>query len=285
MLMNSFLNMTGMQESDRINCGVYILTPDIFNAIQGVSTQWKDRVEVFLSQLCAASPFCDSETVPSGLQAEWGHLCTDTDNTDIGSIFAFFVRKGCCGKLNWILLSDDCSQVVVFGFDIWFSSYAVSREIRSFVVRIVEKFDEYQNLPQCRIMATLGSFEEDNKDFSMNGKGYSLPQFTAKRIVPRRIACSCKTGCDLLAEMGFSDIAECYFAYVHSLICGGASPLLVHNSQYDGESYCSFAFSDIVEDRFACLCTVFRMWNSILFAYVQSSKCGSLALLKSDGIL
>ncbi|PHU01069.1 hypothetical protein BC332_30856 [Capsicum chinense] len=97
-------NQKLLNESDRINCGVYILTPDIFNAIQGVSTQWKDRVEVFLSQLCAASPFCDSETVPSGLQAEWGHLCTDTDNTDIGSIFAFFVRKGCCGKLNWILL-------------------------------------------------------------------------------------------------------------------------------------------------------------------------------------
>ncbi|CAA3004179.1 mannose-1-phosphate guanyltransferase alpha [Olea europaea subsp. europaea] len=29
--------------SDRINCGVYIFTPDIFTAIQGVSTQRKDR--------------------------------------------------------------------------------------------------------------------------------------------------------------------------------------------------------------------------------------------------
>lgn len=31
------------QVSDRINCGVYIFTPDIFTAIQGVSTQRKDR--------------------------------------------------------------------------------------------------------------------------------------------------------------------------------------------------------------------------------------------------
>lgn len=29
--------------SDRINCGVYIFTPDIFTAIQGVSSQRKDR--------------------------------------------------------------------------------------------------------------------------------------------------------------------------------------------------------------------------------------------------
>ncbi|TQD86315.1 hypothetical protein C1H46_028146 [Malus baccata] len=27
----------------RINCGVYIFTPDIFDTIKGVSTQWKDR--------------------------------------------------------------------------------------------------------------------------------------------------------------------------------------------------------------------------------------------------
>ncbi|KAM3359343.1 hypothetical protein P3S68_019053 [Capsicum galapagoense] len=36
-------NQKLLNESDRINCGVYILTSDIFNAIQGVSTQWKDR--------------------------------------------------------------------------------------------------------------------------------------------------------------------------------------------------------------------------------------------------
>lgn len=41
--MDTCLNMTGMQVSDRINCGVYVFTPDIFNAIQGVSTQRKDR--------------------------------------------------------------------------------------------------------------------------------------------------------------------------------------------------------------------------------------------------
>ncbi|KAF3663458.1 hypothetical protein FXO37_11979 [Capsicum annuum] len=32
--------------SDRINCGVYVFTPDIFNAIQGVSTQRKDRANL-----------------------------------------------------------------------------------------------------------------------------------------------------------------------------------------------------------------------------------------------
>lgn len=32
-----------LQVSDLINCGVYVFTPDIFTAIQGVSTQRKDR--------------------------------------------------------------------------------------------------------------------------------------------------------------------------------------------------------------------------------------------------
>ncbi|KAG9152818.1 hypothetical protein Leryth_017642 [Lithospermum erythrorhizon] len=32
--------------SDRINCGVYVFTPEIFNAIQGVSTQRKDRANL-----------------------------------------------------------------------------------------------------------------------------------------------------------------------------------------------------------------------------------------------
>lgn len=35
--------LTWMQVSDRINCGVYIFTPDVFTAIEGVSTQRKDR--------------------------------------------------------------------------------------------------------------------------------------------------------------------------------------------------------------------------------------------------
>ncbi|CAL5442026.1 unnamed protein product [Camellia sinensis] len=43
---NELLHYTEKPEtfvSDRINCGVCIFTPDIFNAIQGVSTQQKDR--------------------------------------------------------------------------------------------------------------------------------------------------------------------------------------------------------------------------------------------------
>ncbi|RXH96273.1 hypothetical protein DVH24_008777 [Malus domestica] len=43
---NELLHYTEKPEtfvSDRINCGVYIFTPDIFNAVEGVSTQWKDR--------------------------------------------------------------------------------------------------------------------------------------------------------------------------------------------------------------------------------------------------
>ncbi|KAL2253992.1 mannose-1-phosphate guanyltransferase alpha [Sesamum indicum] len=43
---NELLHYTEKPEtfvSDRINCGVYIFTPDIFTAIQGVSTQRKDR--------------------------------------------------------------------------------------------------------------------------------------------------------------------------------------------------------------------------------------------------
>ncbi|THG04887.1 hypothetical protein TEA_010128 [Camellia sinensis var. sinensis] len=43
---NELLHYTEKPEtfvSDRINCGVYIFTPDFFNAIQGVSIQRKDR--------------------------------------------------------------------------------------------------------------------------------------------------------------------------------------------------------------------------------------------------
>ncbi|KAL0416959.1 UNVERIFIED_CONTAM: Mannose-1-phosphate guanyltransferase alpha-A [Sesamum latifolium] len=43
---NELLHYTEKPEtfvSDRINCGVYVFTPDIFTAIQGVSTQRKDR--------------------------------------------------------------------------------------------------------------------------------------------------------------------------------------------------------------------------------------------------
>lgn len=32
-----------LQVSDRINCGVYVFTPEIFTAIQGVSSLRKDR--------------------------------------------------------------------------------------------------------------------------------------------------------------------------------------------------------------------------------------------------
>lgn len=31
------------QVSDRINCGVYVFTPGIFTAIEGVTTQRKER--------------------------------------------------------------------------------------------------------------------------------------------------------------------------------------------------------------------------------------------------
>ncbi|CAM8920558.1 unnamed protein product [Rhodiola kirilowii] len=46
---NELLHYTEKPEtfvSDRINCGVYIFTPDIFTAIQGVSTQRKDRANL-----------------------------------------------------------------------------------------------------------------------------------------------------------------------------------------------------------------------------------------------
>lgn len=46
---NELLHYTEKPEtfvSDRINCGVYIFTPDIFSAIQGVSTQRKDRANL-----------------------------------------------------------------------------------------------------------------------------------------------------------------------------------------------------------------------------------------------
>ncbi|CAH1429058.1 unnamed protein product [Lactuca virosa] len=32
--------------SDRINCGVYVFTPEIFTAIQGVSAQRKDKANL-----------------------------------------------------------------------------------------------------------------------------------------------------------------------------------------------------------------------------------------------
>nr|GME13872.1 mannose-1-phosphate guanyltransferase alpha [Ipomoea batatas] len=43
---NELLHYTEKPEtfvSERINCGVYVFTPDIFTAIQGVSTERKDR--------------------------------------------------------------------------------------------------------------------------------------------------------------------------------------------------------------------------------------------------
>ncbi|CAN4086159.1 unnamed protein product [Withania somnifera] len=46
---NELLHYTEKPEtfvSDRINCGVYVFTPDIFDAIQGVSTQRKDRANL-----------------------------------------------------------------------------------------------------------------------------------------------------------------------------------------------------------------------------------------------
>ncbi|KAM3380984.1 mannose-1-phosphate guanyltransferase alpha [Capsicum galapagoense] len=46
---NELLHYTEKPEtfvSDHINCGVYVFTPDIFNAIQGVSTQRKDRANL-----------------------------------------------------------------------------------------------------------------------------------------------------------------------------------------------------------------------------------------------
>ncbi|XP_004299591.1 PREDICTED: mannose-1-phosphate guanyltransferase alpha isoform X2 [Fragaria vesca subsp. vesca] len=46
---NELLHYTEKPEtfvSDRINCGVYIFTPDIFNAIEGVSSQKKDRADL-----------------------------------------------------------------------------------------------------------------------------------------------------------------------------------------------------------------------------------------------
>nr|KAJ0209674.1 hypothetical protein LSAT_V11C400186690 [Lactuca sativa] len=46
---NELLHYTEKPEtfvSDRINCGVYVFTPEIFTAIQGVSTQRKDRANL-----------------------------------------------------------------------------------------------------------------------------------------------------------------------------------------------------------------------------------------------
>ncbi|XP_038726293.1 mannose-1-phosphate guanyltransferase alpha-like isoform X2 [Tripterygium wilfordii] len=46
---NELLHYTEKPEtfvSDRINCGVYVFTPEIFPAIQGVSSQWKDRANL-----------------------------------------------------------------------------------------------------------------------------------------------------------------------------------------------------------------------------------------------
>ncbi|KAJ4848341.1 hypothetical protein Tsubulata_034416 [Turnera subulata] len=46
---NELLHYTEKPEtfvSDRINCGVYVFTPDIFTAIQGVSSQRKDRANL-----------------------------------------------------------------------------------------------------------------------------------------------------------------------------------------------------------------------------------------------
>ncbi|CAI9773761.1 unnamed protein product [Fraxinus pennsylvanica] len=65
---NELLHYTEKPEtfvSDRINCGAYIFTPDIFTAIQGVSTQRKDRATLRrLSSFEALQP--PNRSSPSG---------------------------------------------------------------------------------------------------------------------------------------------------------------------------------------------------------------------------
>ncbi|XP_054805324.1 uncharacterized protein LOC129308278 [Prosopis cineraria] len=64
---NELLHYTEKPEtfvSDRINCGVYIFTPDVFTAIQGISTQRKDRANLRrVSSFEALQP--DTRNLPS----------------------------------------------------------------------------------------------------------------------------------------------------------------------------------------------------------------------------
>ncbi|XP_028781715.1 mannose-1-phosphate guanyltransferase alpha-B [Neltuma alba] len=64
---NELLHYTEKPEtfvSDRINCGVYVFTPDVFTAIQGVSTQRKDRANLRrVSSFEALQP--DTRSLPS----------------------------------------------------------------------------------------------------------------------------------------------------------------------------------------------------------------------------
>lgn len=64
---NELLHYTEKPEtfvSDRINCGVYIFTPDVFTAIEGVSTQRKDRANLRrVSSFEAMQP--DTRSLPS----------------------------------------------------------------------------------------------------------------------------------------------------------------------------------------------------------------------------
>ncbi|KAJ8536384.1 hypothetical protein K7X08_034785 [Anisodus acutangulus] len=72
---NELLHYTEKPEtfvSDRINCGVYVFTPDIFNAIQGVSTQRKDR-----ANLRRLSSFEALQTVNRSLPTDFVRLDQD----------------------------------------------------------------------------------------------------------------------------------------------------------------------------------------------------------------
>ncbi|KAF5792793.1 putative mannose-1-phosphate guanylyltransferase [Helianthus annuus] len=72
---NELLHYTEKPEtfvSDRINCGVYVFTPEIFTAIQGVSTQLKDR-----ANLRRQSSFEALQSATRSLPAEYVRLDQD----------------------------------------------------------------------------------------------------------------------------------------------------------------------------------------------------------------
>lgn len=72
---NELLHYTEKPEtfvSDRINCGVYVFTPEIFTAIQGVSTQRKDR-----ANLRRQSSFEALQSATRSLPAEFVRLDQD----------------------------------------------------------------------------------------------------------------------------------------------------------------------------------------------------------------
>ncbi|KAI4336084.1 hypothetical protein L6164_014658 [Bauhinia variegata] len=65
---NELLHYTEKPEtfvSDRINCGVYVFTPDIFTAIQGVSTQRKDRANLRRVSSFEAMQLDTSRNIPT----------------------------------------------------------------------------------------------------------------------------------------------------------------------------------------------------------------------------